>query len=656
MPEERVVWKNVLIVMAAAALILIGLGIIIYVSIARDRIAPTPTAIPLPSPTEIQPTATALPTATLEPQGSVQVAGTVVEYSAGALIIIIAPDVGDIEQIIVPENVVVVNGGGRRASPAEIVPGQHIVADGELDALGRLVAAQILLDGEPPEATPVPEITRQPTATEPAVPTLTPTAVQGWLGEYFDNPDLKGQPVLARADQTLDFDWGAGSPAPQVPADGFSVRWHGSWAFDEGGYRLYAYTDDGVRVWMDGDLLIDQWHNQPATLHASELYIPAGEHEMLVEYFERETDAQVRVWWDYLGAYPDWRGEYFDNANLQGDPALVRNDAQLSFNWGGGSPGEGLPPDRFSARWLRQAQFSEDAYRFMARGDDGIRVWVDGLLIIDHWDASTADTYVGHIWLDEGPHEVRVEYYEDAGDATIDVWWETIDSFSHWQAEYYGNPDLKGRPAFVRDDALIDFNWGESSPGSGVPIDNFSVRWIQNVTFTGATYRFKAEVDDGVRVYVDGQLLIDEWNDAPLGQYQADIALTSGDHLVEVAYYERGGQAIARVNWAEAPTPTPTMTLTPTETPTQVPPTAEPTGTPVPPTATSAPPTAEPEATATETPVPTEAPPTAETTATLTPEPPTATPTEVAPTPTNTTVPEAYPTPCETCQAERPAE
>ena len=649
MPEDRVVWKNVLIVVAAAALVIIGLGIIIYVSIARDRIAPTPTAVPLPSPMTIRPTFTPLPTATEEGVTTQRVSGTVLEYSAGALIIVIAPDGGDVAQIIVPENVVVVNGGGRRASPAEIVPGQHIVAEGQLDALGRLVAEQILLDGEVPEATAIPQPTSTP-VTATVAPTLSVTRVSGWLGEYFDNPDLKGQPVLARSDQTLDFQWGEGSPAPQVPIDGFSARWHGNFGFDEGGYRLYAYTDDGVRVWMDGDLLIDQWHDQPVTLNAAELYIPGGEHEMLVEYYERETDAQVRVWWDYLGAYPDWRGEYFGNRTLSGEPTLVRNDPKLNFNWGAGSPGAGLPADGYSARWLRQVQFSEDAYHFMAKGDDGIRVWVDGLLIIDEWHASTADTYEGHIWLDGGPHEVRVEYYEDAGDAAIEVWWETIDHFDHWQAEYYGNPDLKGRPAFTRDDALISFDWGEASPGSGVPVDNFSVRWTQNVTFVGDTYRFKAEVDDGVRVYVDGQMLIDEWNDAPLGQYEAEIELTSGDHLIEVEYYERGGQAIARVNWGEAPTPTPTFTPTLTMTPTNPPATSSPTDTPVPPTATVQPTATSAPPTATTAPTATDIPPTA----TATSAPPT--PTEAAPTPTHTPEPESSPTTCETCQAERPEE
>ncbi|MCB0211210.1 MAG: SH3 domain-containing protein, partial [Anaerolineae bacterium] len=70
----------------------------------------------------------------------------------------------------------------------------------------------------------------------------------------------------------------------------------------------------------------------------------------------------------------EWRGEYYNNRNLSGNPALVRNDVAVSFDWGLNAPASELPADNFSARWTRQLDYSAGAYRFYARADDGVRL------------------------------------------------------------------------------------------------------------------------------------------------------------------------------------------------------------------------------------------------------------------------------------------
>ena len=77
----------------------------------------------------------------------------------------------------------------------------------------------------------------------------------------------------------------------------------------------------------------------------------------------------------------EWRGEYFANRNLSGAPALLRNDSKVDFNWGAGSPGSRIPIDNFSARWTRSLAFDAGDYRFYARSDDGVRLWLDLSLI-----------------------------------------------------------------------------------------------------------------------------------------------------------------------------------------------------------------------------------------------------------------------------------
>jgi hypothetical protein len=76
---------------------------------------------------------------------------------------------------------------------------------------------------------------------------------------------LSGDATLIRQDAAIDFDWGSGSPASGLPTDGFAVRWRGRWQLAEGAYRFYAYTDDGVRIWVDGAVIIDQWRDQNVT-------------------------------------------------------------------------------------------------------------------------------------------------------------------------------------------------------------------------------------------------------------------------------------------------------------------------------------------------------------------------------------------------------
>jgi len=614
MPEDRFIWKKPLIAVIVVALFTAGLGIIVYVGLARDRIAPTPTP-------RIAMSATATPSGPNPTDATVvldSVVGVVREYSPGALIIILTPTKGSAEQVIVPENVRVTHADGRPSSPSEVRPGASIRAEGALDSLGRLVASAIVIEAtQPPTST----ATTIPSATPLPPATLTPTPSTpegGWQGEYYSNTDLSGTPAIVRQDATLDFQWQGNAPAPELPVDNFSVRWRGRWPFEEGGYRFYAYADDGVRVWVDGAIVVDRWRHQAACIAYGDMYLLAGEHEVQVEYFEGIDQALVRVWWDYRGRFPDWKGEYYDNPDLVGEPALERNDVDVNFDWGTGAVQNGLPADDFSTRWTQTVVLEAGAYRFNARVDDGLRLWVDGVMIIDEWHEGGHDVYSGHILLDNGPHDVRIEYLERAGDAFIRVWWERIESFSDWPGEYFANRDLAGRAAFLRDDPDVDFNWHEASPGSGLPADEFSVRWTRERTFDAGRYEFWAEADDGVRLIVSGQLVIDAWHDYHPDTYRGQVDLAQGKHRMVVEYYEGGGAAHIRIGWTEAATPTPSANPTPIQTP--APPTA--TATAVPPTAT---PTLLPP-TLTHTPIPATATPTAASpTATLTPESPTAT-------------------------------
>lgn len=83
-----------------------------------------------------------------------------------------------------------------------------------------------------------------------------------------------------------------------------------------------------------------------------------------------------------------------------------------------------------------------------------------------------------------------------------------------------------------------------------MPSDNFSVRWTGRFQLVAGVYRFTARADDGIRVWVDGATVIDAWRDQPPTRYAVDRGLTVGEHEIRVEYYERGGGAVAEVDWA----------------------------------------------------------------------------------------------------------
>lgn len=117
-----------------------------------------------------------------------------------------------------------------------------------------------------------------------------------WRGEYFTNPWLGGTPALGRDDQYIDFHWGYGSPAPGIPADGFSVRWTRTMTFEPGWYRFTTTTDDGVRLWAGDQLLIDRWRDQPLESFSATTYL-AGSVLIRMEYYENGGVAAARLAW-----------------------------------------------------------------------------------------------------------------------------------------------------------------------------------------------------------------------------------------------------------------------------------------------------------------------------------------------------------------------
>jgi hypothetical protein len=126
------------------------------------------------------------------------------------------------------------------------------------------------------------------------------TKFSGWQGSYYAVPDLSGLPVFQRDDETIDFNWGTGSPRPDLPVDNFSARWTRRIKFAQAGmYRFRAMSDDGVRVWVGGTLVIDQWRDGGST-YEGQIQLAAGDTDIRVEYYERTGGAAIKLTWELV--------------------------------------------------------------------------------------------------------------------------------------------------------------------------------------------------------------------------------------------------------------------------------------------------------------------------------------------------------------------
>ncbi len=255
-----------------------------------------------------------------------------------------------------------------------------------------------------------------------------------------------------------------------------------------------------------------------------------------------------------------WVGEYFDNPVLNGAPVVVRADAAINFVWGDTPAAPGLPNDRFSVRWTRAQSFAEGVYRFTARSDDGIRIYLDDRLILDSWNDRAPDPpIVLDVSISAGTHALRVEYYENTGAAVISLDYRQVSapggsagsSGAVWIAQYFDNASLSGRPLLELVEQQINHDWQWASPLPGLaPADDFSVRWTGSPAFAAGTYTFFVYADDGVRMWIDDVLVIDSWTYAGVTPPRtATLTLSQGLHAMRVEYFEHLEVAAIRVEW-----------------------------------------------------------------------------------------------------------
>jgi len=261
---------------------------------------------------------------------------------------------------------------------------------------------------------------------------LPPTTFTGWKATYYNNPYVHGDPVLTVDSPDINFNWGSGSPGPGVKSDGFSARFDRTINFAFGTYELAVTMDDGANVFVDDQPIIGAWNVSPVRTRSSQMVL-SGSKRIRVDYFELTGASQLQFSIRLVSASEAWQATYYNGTNF-GPPLLTRGEPrsgsyQLDYNWGRGSPAPQVPIDQFSARWTGAFNFEGGDYTFHATSDDGVRVYIDGIVVINHWQnglfTNLQNTFRN---LGAGNHQILVEYYESYGDAQIRVWWERTGS------------------------------------------------------------------------------------------------------------------------------------------------------------------------------------------------------------------------------------
>jgi hypothetical protein len=306
----------------------------------------------------------------------------------------------------------------------------------------------------------------------------TPKPGHGLRGEYFAGRGLS-KLLLTRTDPQVAHDWGESAPHPALTPTGreFSVRWTGRLRPPATQtYRLITNTDDGVRLWLDGNLLIDRWYDQSGGEHTAEAKLDGNKaYDLKVEYYNATGRA---------GASLAWSSPHLPRQVIAHEHLLSPQDD---------------PPATMPQRILLKTPAA-----------------------------------------DSGPEFVRVLKSDRSG----------------LRGEYFEDRDLK-QLRFVRIDPSVDFNFhAENLPDPTSPAEG-SVRWTGMIQAPRSEdYRFHVEVHRRVRLWVDEQLVIDQWKGEG-GEYTSmKVSLTAGKKVpFKLEYTSPDGFMICRVRWSSQSTP-----------------------------------------------------------------------------------------------------
>ncbi|MSR76112.1 MAG: PKD domain-containing protein [Candidatus Ryanbacteria bacterium] len=399
-------------------------------------------------------------------------------------------------------------------------------------------------------------------------------ASNGFVAEYYNTQTPIGTPALTRSDASINFDWGLGSPNPVIPQDHFSARWTRQENFDGGLYEFTVNADDGVHLFIDDVVIIDEWHDQAATAHTIERSITPGLHTIRMEYYENAYAAVAKFAYAKKNICSAKAARIDMSAYTSGDAKWRMKEIDVvpgaTYHFSDYSRSDVVTP------LIMQVRKMDGSFDYVWLGEAGpSTTWTknERTFVIP---AGAAKIAIFHLIRSTGFLETDAyELYEGSGttnlisDWSLEVlnpadwaensWGVNTPSFVYpvegvvgtdeYCASYFNNINLNGAPSVVRRDAAINFDWGLDTPHNLIQPDRFSTRWVKQADFEDATYQFTVTADDGVRLFIDDVVAIDEWHDQAATTHTATYQTTPGIHTIKLEYYENAYAALVNFDY-----------------------------------------------------------------------------------------------------------
>lgn len=402
-------------------------------------------------------------------------------------------------------------------------------------------------------------------------------APKSWNFKIFANNTANGEHTYYYNNSDLAAEW-RHLPPVNANNDQFSVTAEGKINFNENEEVIFhALASGGIKVYLDGSLVINSWNSKQGVYKSNPVNITAGEHQIKVAFRNRETvptPGENRIFhsffqvnwyntkWDVKiyhdlerkslsGCVPqnqlaDYQYQLMQGRGLSGlplghikpDKLCFPNSEAIKDAFGGDDT---FPLDWISIIANKKIVSQGQRHRFRINADDGFRFCVDGRCLLDNQHIIGSDNYDVEVDLSPGVHDLSVEYYQSKWGSRLEF---SDRSSNIWTAKWYNNRDLSGTPTSTTQVDKIDFDWGSNGPGiSGIGKDNFSVQFSTSLYLRRGKYRFVARSNDGVRLYVDGKIVIDSWYDRGARTDTVELDIIGGLTKIILEYYEHGGTA-----------------------------------------------------------------------------------------------------------------
>jgi hypothetical protein len=259
-------------------------------------------------------------------------------------------------------------------------------------------------------------------------------------------------------------------------------------------------------------------------------------------------------------------------------PVLSRADGTVDID----STTEALPgtslADNFYIRWTGKIRIAQEGdYTFYTESDDGSRLSINGNPIVGNGGLHGAQEASGTLNLKPGDHDILIEYFDATFDALMKVSWsspainrEIIPAKVLWHkapgkdelqtglwGEYFDfsngfpQPPANRKADLKRVDRTLNFDKTEGDFGNTTLSGNFFARWSGTLRVPKAgKYKFYTESDDGSRLLINGQQIVNNGGPHGMQEVAGEIELPAGEHKIVIEYYDIDGEAGLKASWS----------------------------------------------------------------------------------------------------------